>query len=318
MACAPFIVNASYDVYGFWYVSEYHDESAICWLEVSNVDRLGFPLWCEFVIPILVCCLGFASVIVVYLQFSSGLSKTYLPQLRLFAGNSMNVIVATAFWGIFFIFYSWTFLSRHDDTSFNGDLFNILVFVLSSKGYANFVIWLFIVEFSASSSSTTAAGDAEAISADSNKELRDEILSLITAGIRSTTREGPLLTENTSFTARRLIEKSPNKRDNMSVLLFFKFLSGENESVNNVEENVFDGRGSQVLPEYRLSQISSKSPSISFPPDAKDAIELIRKSDLLRPVDDSVLSSRTISGQSTSFVEKTRSWLSSVLLLDHV
>ena len=300
-------MNAYKSTYGFWYVSPNHDESAICWLKVVNENKLGLPLWFLFVMPILVCFLGFLSVIAVYIQLSNGLSKSYLSRLRVFAGNSASVVVTTFYWGIFFILYAWNFFVRHDDSAFTGDIFNVLVFYLSSKGYADYVAWLFISDI---------GYDFKEDSVDDNKELREEILSLITAGIRCTARDGPIVVnENTAFLIRRLMEKYPKKQ--LTPTLFLQFLLGDKRSILSMEEKGFESTSSTNL-NLSESDILTNTRSVNSETRRSSGMDMFRTSAYLQAVEESK-SSRSISsvGDKTLFTQ-AKSWISTMLLIDKV
>jgi hypothetical protein len=266
----PFILNFWREVYGFWYVSEYHDESAICWLKVTNVNRLGIPLWFLFFIPLLICFFGFVAVIMVYLQLSKGLSKHFLPKLQVIAGNSINVVATTIYWFLFFLLYASVFFTRHQDSPISNSLWNMLIFSFASKGYADFVSWLMIAD---------VTGVTEASAADLNQVLQEEILSLVTAGIRSTARDGPITSSSTSHLVRKLMEKPPK---NFS---FFYFLIGEANSLLSLEESVIPANDMIS----RLTADDSADISRSSLSNHGPEIEMgVRKSAMLFPVQDDV------------------------------
>jgi hypothetical protein len=258
----PFILNMYHSIYGFWYVSEHRDESAICWLKVTNVNKLGYPLWFLFVMPLLfvyVFCV--LTIVYAFLRLQRGLTRSFLPRLRLLVANTANVVVLSFYWSCFFLIYAWTFFTRHDIGSFNSTLFNILTFTIGSKGVASLISWIFVTDAIA-----FLKTDAESETVDANKALREEVLSFATAGIRSTARAGSSITPEQPVIRRRpIVIAHTTKNNKINGYFFIRFMMGETEEVAAIREMANQKRRSLNSSFVRYSSLHQPTdqPSIS-------------------------------------------------------
>jgi hypothetical protein len=254
----PFIINMYHSIYGFWYVSQHHDESAICWLKVTNINKLGLPLWFLFIMPLLfVYLFCLLTLVVAYIRLQRGLTRSFIPRLRLLVANTANVFVLSLFWSMFFLLYAWTFFTRHQEGSYNATLFDILTFSIGSKGVASLMVWIFVTDANAFGK---MGADEETI--DANKSLREEVLSFATAGIRSTARAGPTLSADTTLTIRRPIPgPQAAKKSLITPYFFVRFMMGETEEIDAIREMASQKRRSLTASFVRSSmQMSEHAP----------------------------------------------------------
>jgi hypothetical protein len=262
----PFIIDKFQNIYGFWYVSDYHDRSAICWLKVSDVNKLGLPLWFLFIMPLLLVYVFCLLVLwIAYKRLQRGLTRSFLPRLRLLVSNTSNVFVLAIFWSLFFLLYAWNFFTRHESGE-NDTLFNFLTFTIGSKGFASFVVWILVVDANSFGRRKTihrlqaqqleggnhAGGEDDEETVDANKSLREEVLSFATSGIRSTAKAGPSLTEKVT-----LLVRTPNSPSGgsgvgrtkapasiITPVFFLKFMLGESEQVRAIRDMLAQKRHS--------------------------------------------------------------------------
>eukprot|EP00599_Poterioochromonas_sp_BG-1_P003773 CAMPEP_0173153928 /NCGR_PEP_ID=MMETSP1105-20130129/13163_1 /TAXON_ID=2985 /ORGANISM="Ochromonas sp., Strain BG-1" /LENGTH=797 /DNA_ID=CAMNT_0014069979 /DNA_START=811 /DNA_END=3207 /DNA_ORIENTATION=+ len=246
-----------HSIYGFWYVSEDHDQSAICWLKITNVNRLGEPLWFLFIMPLLfvyVFCL--LTLFIAYIRLQRGLTRSFLPRLRLLVANTANVFVLSLFWSMFFLLYAWVFFTRHG-TYYNETLFDLLTFSIGSKGFASYIVWVFVTDANAFGKT-----EQEAETIDANKSLREEVLSFATAGIRSTAREGSKLTAETTLLVRRPIHvPQASKKSLITPFFFVRFMMGETAEVAAIRQMVAQTR--RASNPYSRGSTAPSEPSLS-------------------------------------------------------
>jgi hypothetical protein len=144
------------------------------------------------------------------------------------------------FWSLFFLLYAWTFFTRLDNSGYNATLFNILTFTIGSKGFASFMVWIFVTDVGTRQQTTEEEG------IDANKALREEVLSLATAGIRSSAKDGANLTIDATLTVRRPITVAQTHKEKSFInpYFFIRFMLGETEEIRKVREMVSSKRRS--------------------------------------------------------------------------
>lgn len=249
----PLISRHKDRIFGFWFVNPNSTDSAVCWIKVDR-NSLSMPIWVLFFIPLLViysvCCV---SLVMAYARLRRGISRTFLPRMKLLVTNTANVIVLILYWFVLVFFYSWAFFTRYD--TYNHYLSNILMFIFASKGFSSLVVWIFITDAHPSvatlknSSSVPGGGGEEEDVVDANKALREEVLNFATAGIRSAARGGDKVTKDrreiTRLPLAQTVGSSSKSRKQLITPYFFiRFILGQQEEVQAVETMVGNKRRS--------------------------------------------------------------------------
>jgi hypothetical protein len=226
----PLALGPHHKVYGFWYVNYHIEDSNICWLRTGH-DKLGFSVWALFLVPLAVIyVIGLISLVVAYTRLRKGLTRTFLPKMKLLVTNTINVLVLAMFWGIFLILYASAFLSRHEN---NYTLNSLLYFTLASKGFSCLFVWIFVSDYNLN---LLSSQQDEAV--DANVALREEVLTFATAGIRSSARTGALATEDKAEIVRRPEQARLEDANLIGMLFYFKFLMGYSEEIRAVEKMI--------------------------------------------------------------------------------
>lgn len=219
-------------------------------------------MWLFFLIPVSIVYLACVfSLYVAYSRLRRGISKTFLPRIQLLATNTANVFVLALYWFVFLAMYAWTYYSK-DITVYNAQLFDILKFILASKGYSSFIVWIFITD-----DKLVKKFSEKDQTVDANKALREEVLSFATAGIRSTARSGPSLTPDRAYLIRRPQATKMASNPKISPLFFIKFMIGEAEqfsamsnmmSVKRRSVNASFTRHTLGKSEFRATRLSQR------------------------------------------------------------
>jgi hypothetical protein len=170
---APLLYQRSAS-FGFWYVVKDTDSMAVCWVKTQTLNS---PIWFLFFAPIafiyLVCL---CSLYVAYSRLKRGISRTFLPRMRLLVTNTTNVICLLLYWFVVCVFYALTYFTQ------GNRLDNLLVFILASKGFSSLIVYILVIDVRLKLSHEKQEG------IDDNVALREEVLNFATAGIRSSTR----------------------------------------------------------------------------------------------------------------------------------
>jgi hypothetical protein len=224
----PFIVGVDQTVYGFWYVSADVNDQAFCWIKIQSADVLGWPMTVFFFVPLnLIYIINLIVLFIAYNRLRKGLTRSFLPRLKLLVSSTVHVFVLVLFWLIFFIIYGSAFYNR-DYAGYNGNLSALVNSVIASKGFSSFMIWLLATETEASDNSgTEQESDEQKVKAQDNVALREELLSFATAGIRSTARAGPTVTPSKAMIVRRpqqAHENTSNMKNMITPYFFIKFI----------------------------------------------------------------------------------------------
>lgn len=183
-ASSPFfVVNDWTQIYGFWFINPNIDDSANCWIKITW-NNYAWPIWVYFFVPLLVIymvCLF--SLITAYLRLRRGVTRSFLPRMRLLIMNTVNLVVHMLYWTVFVMFYMWTFWSKDQFKADNNQpTNNILYFVMGSKGCSALLVWILTANNSqlgltakvnSSSNSNNEENVNETI--DANKALREEV-----------------------------------------------------------------------------------------------------------------------------------------------
>lgn len=100
----PLVSRHKDRIFGFWFVNPNESDSAVCWIKVDR-NSLSLPIWVLFFIPLLfiysVCSV---SLVLAYARLRRGISRTFLPRMKLLVTNTANVIVLILYWFVLIFF----------------------------------------------------------------------------------------------------------------------------------------------------------------------------------------------------------------------
>lgn len=264
-------------MHGFYFASEGMDDTGICWVRAEESINgwnylpsvfLYVPLFCVFTISLGVLSLS-------YYWLRQGVSKTFQHRVKAFLANLTNLIVYTGYWAVNITLFGIVFLNREEkDYPISRPAWKLLFFFISSKGFANLVIFILVSENRYLTGASTTSARKSTVSEmstladgfDFNVVLREEVLHYVTTGIRSTTERSTLCKETVRKIVFRMTKRATDRtqRFNTSYLLRLLFnpnaLPGKNKaqaienSIRNsvlrqshgVEATSLTARGSQV------------------------------------------------------------------------
>jgi hypothetical protein len=120
-------------IYGFFYITAASEDTvvqmeniAFCWVGSSSY----FHIWYYFFIPVLVIyALGCCSLIFAYKRLRKGITKTFLPRMRLLVINTVNVVSLLIFWLLVLLMYLVAYVTSV------GGINGIVSVNLSTKSY---------------------------------------------------------------------------------------------------------------------------------------------------------------------------------------
>jgi hypothetical protein len=165
---------------GFWYVEEDVDHVAICWVqqEQSSSGSLNYKTFIFVYIPL--CIVYVYAVRVIwgaYGNLKKGISKTFQHRVKVLLLNSINIGIYILYWFVLFVFYFWAYALATSKPHVSLGFWKLLWFFLSSKGFADLLVFIFI-------SDDEVKSDDETTAVDFNAALRQEVLHYATTGIR--------------------------------------------------------------------------------------------------------------------------------------
>jgi hypothetical protein len=171
------------EIYGFWYVDDKVDKTAICWITQQKHSTKPY-VYILFYIPlVLVYIVAIISVVVAYRRLRHGISSTIIHRMKALVINGINVLVYLAYWGVLLFLLALAFLLEpHTSEKWSE---RVLLFLISAKGVSAVVVWILTVEvqFEPSRSDGTELKDEGGV--DLNGALRQELLYFATSGIRT-------------------------------------------------------------------------------------------------------------------------------------
>ncbi|TMW63240.1 hypothetical protein Poli38472_002181 [Pythium oligandrum] len=153
--------------------------------KAGNLWKLNFQSWILFYIWLIFFWIYAISVIyVAWTRLNSGLSETLRMRLRVLHSVTIYVIAIIIYWGITFVVYV-PYLVKGDNP---GQILKQLMnFMITCKGYFDFVVWFQMNEFTDSAASKKdkkANVDVDVdLSPQMNLALRCEVLYYTTTGI---------------------------------------------------------------------------------------------------------------------------------------
>lgn len=274
-ASSPFWLLPKWNaIYGFWFINPNIDDSANCWIKITW-DNYAWPIWVYFFVPLmLIYCVCLFSLVTAYLRLRRGVTRSFLPRMRLLIMNTVNLVVHMLYWAVFVLFYSWTFWTRSNFKAGGPQpVNNIIYFVMASKGCSALLVWILTANNSQlgltqarkkSDGEDGADDDNVTETIDANTALREEVLSFATAGIRSSARAGAKVTPD-----RKTITRRPQQHDNtdsgafeslINPMFFVRFMLGYTDELTALEELV--GNKQRSVNETFMRQTVTISPSL--------------------------------------------------------
>lgn len=164
------------NLYGFFFVDYKVDNTAICWIKskAPSSTRINFRPWVFLYVPLITVYLYAGGVIYyVYQLLQKGLSRTFQHRVHVLVLNIINVFIYMCYWALLGLCYVLTFLTR-DEHSRSKVIFELLLFFIASKGFADLIVWIVLnyADFNSDHS------------IDFNSILREEVVHYATYGIR--------------------------------------------------------------------------------------------------------------------------------------
>ncbi len=162
-------------MYGFWYVDSSDQELSVCWITTNTISS---PVWGMFFVPVFVIyILCVLSLYLAYVRLKLGVTKTFLPRMKLLITNTTNMFILIFYWFFICIFYTLAYATQ------NSDFNRIVMFLLSSKGFSALFVYIIVIDMNLKLTKENQEN------VEANTALREEVLNFATAGIRSSTRE---------------------------------------------------------------------------------------------------------------------------------
>lgn len=168
---------------GFWVVDESVDDTAICWIKVKageNVYAINYRPWIMLYIPLLLVYMYSLYVLLkAYSHLKRGISKTFQHRVKVLVQNSINIGIYMGYWAmlLFLYFMSYILVSSESAASW---FWKCLLFGLSSKGFADLLVFILVSDANPAESDVIRKGEPM----DLNSALRQEVLFFATTGIR--------------------------------------------------------------------------------------------------------------------------------------
>jgi hypothetical protein len=172
------------NVHGFWYMDETVDTTAICWIKSSKNGQVNYRTWVFLYIPLILVYVYCIRVLYgAYSHLRKGISKTFQHRVRVLVMNSINIGIYMAYWAVLLGFYFLTFVFAQKSAVVSRWFWRLVMFIISSKGFADLLVFILVSDTDVSSSGGGASGgDSESF--DVNSALRQEVLHYATTGIR--------------------------------------------------------------------------------------------------------------------------------------
>ena len=175
---------------GFWNIDVDVDDVGICWVRQS-AGGINHRTFIFLYIPL--CIVYIYAIRVIrgaYGNLKKGISKTFQHRVKILLLNSINIGIYILYWAVLLFFYFWAYAASTKKAQLG--FWKLLWFFLSSKGFADLLVFIFIDD------GATQKSEDEATAVDFNSALRQEVLHYATTGIRE-------------CAARRTDQKSKNK-----------------------------------------------------------------------------------------------------------
>jgi hypothetical protein len=170
---------------GFWYVDEDVDTTAICWIKSSQSQgsvvnwRTFLFLYVPLVVVYVYCCRVLSGA---YSHLRKGISKTFQHRVRVLVMNSINIGIYMTYWAVLGVLYAFAYAFSGSNEVVSRWFWRLVMFIISSKGFADLLVFILVSEASVLPGSGEGGGDSESM--DVNGALRQEVLHYSTTGIR--------------------------------------------------------------------------------------------------------------------------------------
>ena len=176
---------------GIWWVTEQVSDHGFCWIQNHTSEHsINWKPFVFFYIPLLLVY-GYASYVIVssYQRLRLGISKTFQHRVQMLTVNAINVTVYVVYWTIVLIMYALVNELAYSRPDVAKWMFNVLIFFLSAKGFADLVVFIITTEVKDSE-------DDKGSTSDFNAALREEVLHFATTGIRVCAQRASTATES--------------------------------------------------------------------------------------------------------------------------
>ena len=177
---------------GFWFVGQggnddvlpgqsgngQVDDVAICWIQQNDSGGLNYKTFLFLYMPLFfVYCYAVRVIWGAYGNLKKGISKTFQHRVKVLVLNSINIGIYVLYWFVLFLFYFWAYFFASSNPGVSRGFWKLLWFFLSSKGFADLLVFIFI-------SDDEVKHEDESTAVDFNAALRQEVLHYATTGIR--------------------------------------------------------------------------------------------------------------------------------------
>ena len=176
MSLSPYLSSNVSDIYGFWHFDSSRDDIAICFINTQSVQT---PAWGMVLVPttlVYLSCFNF--LYLAYKRLKSGLTKTFLPRMKILIINSVILVVFLAYWTCLLLFYVISFGYQGPHDGFN----RLVLFLVPMKGVTVLVVLIIITDF-------YVQLEQKEENLSENIALRQEVLLFATVGIRNSAKD---------------------------------------------------------------------------------------------------------------------------------
>jgi hypothetical protein len=151
---------------GFWYVDEDVDTTAICWIKSSQSQgsvvnwRTFLFLYVPLVVVYVYCCRVLSGA---YSHLRKGISKTFQHRVRVLVMNSINIGIYMTYWAVLGVLYAFAYAFSGSDEVVSRWFWRLVMFIISSKGFADLLVFILVSEASVLPGSGDGGGDSESM-----------------------------------------------------------------------------------------------------------------------------------------------------------
>lgn len=223
----------SSNVYGFWFLDQTVDSTAICWVHLKRSNSFTVYPLIMFYIPLAMVYL-FAIVVyfIAYQRLRYGISQTIVHRLKALISNSINLTILIVYWLIAGIFYIIAFVLPSTEALQSNYLLKAFLFLIASKGVFSLIVWIFTIDIQLGEEVDDKADEEDDEQrVDLNSALRQEVLHFATKGIRHCTMHSSCFTEDQVEQVVLLehVEDSHRGSTNLSLQFFFFLMFGREQ-----------------------------------------------------------------------------------------
>jgi len=257
------LVSMSKNINGLWWITEEVSDHGFCWIQNhTQASKVNWKPFVFFYIPLL-AVYGYASFVMVsaYNRLRLGISKTFQHRVQMLTTNAINVTVYFVYWTVVLLMYALV-----NDLSFSNPvvakwLFNILIFTLSAKGFADLIVHLIVFDVR-----KTALGDEEEEGGmqDFNAALRSEVLHFATTGIRVCAQRAVKSTEGKRKVVLSMTQNDiANTGVQLSPYFFLKLMFGSQAKLDELKAVMIRDSSTAYTAHSRTNDSSRLAPDIT-------------------------------------------------------